>query len=669
MPSYITNANLAQQVSDLLAKWQTRETQMQAWIGGTATGGPFANGTYPLTDVLSNTVYTPSPAALVSGVGVSVASAAAQAAAAAASATSAASSATGAAASASTATTQATAAATSNTAAGVHDTNCASLQALAQTSANAALASQIAAAASAAAAVVSAAAALASQTAAAGSATAAAASATSAAASAVLAATFVPALYALLAGATFTGALVGTSAFFSGNLGSSSPISSSSTSSFVAVVPAATQINALTIQQGSQPQWIIYQPASSGDLHIFGNSADRCVLTATGVLTAANLSGTNTGDQNLAPYAPLAGANFTGPVTFSGLAEFALNIGALGALPITVSTGMGSIAWNETGGVGEVDFFNNFWTAGIAFNWYQQTAANSKTQLMTLSPAGALSLTSTVAASNFSGSSSGTNTGDQNLAPYALLAGATFTGAVSVGTGGTGKFSVLSTDAHISAGTSVWNSQWSVFGPNAASTTGASLGLGYDTTAGQAVIYALAPGVAWEPMLIGASKFTFSTAGATNAVLTNGLVLGAATGGDQGIGTLNATGYFINGVAFTGFTTGTFTGTYVGGTTAPTVTCSWTKVGNSVTLYIPVLTATSNTAGFSMSGLPGTITPATSKVVAGGSGNFTNNTTVVLAFASALSTGSIQFMQSLGANWTSAGTKASPAQTLTYDLT
>lgn len=209
--SYITNAALAQQITDLLNKWQTREAQMQAWMGGTANGGPFANGTYPLTDVLLNTTYQPSPAALVSGVGVSVASATAQAVLAAASATAAASSATGAAASASTATTKATAAASSAASAATHDTNCASLQALAQTSANAALASQIAAAASASAAATSASAAATSATSAATSATAAAASATSAAASAVLAATFVPALYALLAGATFTGNVLNTS--------------------------------------------------------------------------------------------------------------------------------------------------------------------------------------------------------------------------------------------------------------------------------------------------------------------------------------------------------------------------------------------------------------------------------------------------------------------------
>jgi hypothetical protein len=87
-------------------------------------------------------------------------------------------------------------------------------------------------------------------------------------------------------------------------------------------------------------------PSQNAVFDALGLKANLSGAIFTGSISATNLSGTNTGDQNLAPYALLSGAIFTG----------------------------------------------------------------------------------TISATNFSGSSSGTNTGDQNLAPYALLASPTFTG-------------------------------------------------------------------------------------------------------------------------------------------------------------------------------------------------------------------------------------------------
>lgn len=106
-------------------------------------------------------------------------------------------------------------------------------------------------------------------------------------------------------------------------------------------------------------------------------------------------------------------------------------------------------------------------------------------------------------------------------------------------------------------------------------------------------------------------------AGTTFAVVsgTGGFLLGSATGGDQGLGTLNATGLFINGVAVSAgaaVTTGSFTGTLAtGGTTTPTMTCKYTKVGNTVTLRIAATTYVSNATGMTLTGLPAAIQPAT----------------------------------------------------------
>ncbi len=205
--SNITNAQLAQKISDLVNSWRTYMGQQQAWLAGTVGGGPSSDGKYPLTDSLGNTYNIESPAQLAADVTTIVGSATAQATAAAASATAAAASATtattqatNAATSAATATTKATAASTAASLAG-------SYAAAAGAASTAAAASATAAATSEANAATSATAAAASATAASTSATGAAASAAAAAASAILAATFTPSLYALLAGAHFTGAV------------------------------------------------------------------------------------------------------------------------------------------------------------------------------------------------------------------------------------------------------------------------------------------------------------------------------------------------------------------------------------------------------------------------------------------------------------------------------
>ncbi len=46
--------------------------------------------------------------------------------------------------------------------------------------------------------------------------------------------------------------------------------------------------------------------------------------------------------------------------------------------------------------------------------------------------------------------------------------------------------------------------------------------------------------------------------------------MGSATGGDQGLGTINAQGLYVNGVAVPAASSGTFTGTLTGCTTSPT---------------------------------------------------------------------------------------------------
>src|SRR5262245_2116419 len=76
----ISNSQLAQQISELVNYWRTRDLQFAEWLGGTASGGPFDDGRYPLTDYLGAVQYLYCPAALESGVSSSASAAAASAA-------------------------------------------------------------------------------------------------------------------------------------------------------------------------------------------------------------------------------------------------------------------------------------------------------------------------------------------------------------------------------------------------------------------------------------------------------------------------------------------------------------------------------------------------------------------------------------------------------------
>jgi hypothetical protein len=117
-----------------------------------------------------------------------------------------------------------------------------------------------------------------------------------------------------------------------------------------------------------------------------------------------------------------------------------------------------------------------------------------------------------------------------------------------------------------------------------------------------------------------ASDYSFLINNASNGTTLfevfgdGGTVVGSPTGGSQGVGTVNATGLFVNGAATTTQTSGTFTGTLTGMTGSVTATFKWRKIGGSlVTLFLATgtdLTGTSNTTAMTLTGLPAAIQPA-----------------------------------------------------------
>lgn len=84
------------------------------------------------------------------------------------------------------------------------------------------------------------------------------------------------------------------------------------------------------------------------------------------------------------------------------------------------------------------------------------------------------------------------------------------------------------------------------------------------------------------------------------------VIVGNPSGGVQGLGTINAQGLYVNGVAVPGAPiTGTFTGTLTGCTTSPTAVFRYSISGNKVTISLSVnLSATSNSVICNVTGIP-----------------------------------------------------------------
>lgn len=190
----------------------------------------------------------------------------------------------------------------------------------------------------------------------------------------------------------------------------------------------------------------------TGSNAVFSGSISSNSATFTGNISALNLSGTNTGDQNLSGYALLSGATFTGNVSTPNVNVTSIHFSdstyqttaALSyTLPISGPATLGGVKVGtslEINGNGVLDVANNLTLSG---NIAAANLSGHNTGDQNLAPYALLAgatFTGNISALNFSGNSSGVNTGDQNLAPYALtanlsayapLAGATFTGNIS----------------------------------------------------------------------------------------------------------------------------------------------------------------------------------------------------------------------------------------------
>lgn len=173
-------------------------------------------------------------------------------------------------------------------------------------------------------------------------------------------------------------------------------------------------------------------------------------------------------------------------------------------------------------------------------------------------------------------------------------------------------------------------------------------------------------------IISGGSGWTASSLRASTGsinVSANGVTINSPTGGTQGAGTINAAGYYINGVAIAATVSGTFTANMTGMTGAVSGTATYEKIGNHIFLYLPLLSGTSNAATMTITGLPAAIQPATltQRVFCAG---VNSGTTVTGSCQLSAGSGTLTMERTYGdggATWTNSGTKGTPvAQTISY---
>lgn len=109
-----------------------------------------------------------------------------------------------------------------------------------------------------------------------------------------------------------------------------------------------------------------------------------------------------------------------------------------------------------------------------------------------------------------------------------------------------------------------------------------------------------------------------------------------------------------------------YTATATGMTTSPTGSVQYSVVGNTVTLDLPIISGTSNSTAFTLTGGPIDIRPVADKDALL---SITDNGTVALGFVRVKTTGVLELYASVsGSAFTSSGTKAVRPNSVTYTL-
>lgn len=165
----------------------------------------------------------------------------------------------------------------------------------------------------------------------------------------------------------------------------------------------------------------------------------------------------------------------------------------------------------------------------------------------------------------------------------------------------------------------------------------------------------------WQLINDGYSNTLVSFDDSGNMTLAGGGVWGAATGGNQGAGTLNAVQLYVNATPL--YQTGTFNGTFTDGTNNIGGTVIYQILGKTAVVIFPASAHLTTSAGttFTMTGLPAALQPAATSqmvpianLVMENNGTTINSASVQVVTAS----GTLTFWDVTGAGgWTAPGAR------------
>ena len=180
-----------------------------------------------------------------------------------------------------------------------------------------------------------------------------------------------------------------------------------------------------------------------------------------------------------------------------------------GSFTLSAATGTTSLNAGQTTGTIVIGG-----TAATGLITLGQSTAAQTLNIASGATATATTKTVNIGISGLSGSTTNINIGSAVSGSTSTVA---VNGKLAIAGAATGRLTVVSTTSTASS-IAAWSAAYSVFGPNAGSTSGAALALGYNTTSDRAEIVSVAPGVAWKGMDILSTGVKFISNGGSEAV-------------------------------------------------------------------------------------------------------------------------------------------------------